>query len=271
MCADIGKEKTFQTRSSGAARILCFLRCLFHWLHCCGVHTCWRASVRRMPPKGVKAVPSAGRGKPLRVSTTTRQGVANEKHPVDLMNNRLADMALPQLEIVQQRSPSSDGGSLAENLVNQGNVDAVNDGKMEAVCLATSRDREVVQSDKFFSLSDHSSWSSNEHSDFEADKNSPEPDSEISCLASDRELLESGKSATVRKKQRKRSEHSGSVKHLLKPQDTKGLQWDYSKGDLTLHGNTEKQYNPVSLETIYQSIMEHREESRESQNSTSLS
>ncbi|KAJ1080405.1 hypothetical protein NDU88_000613 [Pleurodeles waltl] len=78
MCADFGKEKTFQTRSSGAARILCFLQRLFHWLHCCGVHTCWRASVRRMPPKGVKAALSAGRGKPQRISTTTRQGTANE-------------------------------------------------------------------------------------------------------------------------------------------------------------------------------------------------
>ncbi|KAJ1193234.1 hypothetical protein NDU88_002538 [Pleurodeles waltl] len=45
-------------------------------------------------------------------------------------------------------------------------------------------------------------------------------------------------------------------------EDTKGLQWDYSKGDLTLYDNTEKQCNSVSLETIYQSIMEHREESK---------
>ncbi|KAJ1180702.1 hypothetical protein NDU88_005919 [Pleurodeles waltl] len=190
--------------------------------------------------------------------------IMSQKYPVDLMNNRRADMALTQLETVQQKSPGSDGPSLAEDLVNQGNVGPVNDGKMEALRLATSRDKEVVQSDTFFSLAYHSSWSSNEQSDFEADKNSPEPDSEISSLASDKELLESGKSATVRKKQRKRSEHSGSVKHLPKPQDTKGLQWDYSKGDLTLYDNTEKQHN------YYQSIMEHREESKIESHRTQL-
>ncbi|KAJ1152837.1 hypothetical protein NDU88_005612 [Pleurodeles waltl] len=46
--------------------------------------------------------------------------------------------------------------------------------------------------------------------------------------------------------------------------------WEYSKGDLTLHDNTEKQSNPVSLETIYQSIMEHREESKSESRRTQL-
>ncbi|KAJ1103784.1 hypothetical protein NDU88_001205 [Pleurodeles waltl] len=52
---------------------------------------------------------------------------------------------------------------------------------------------------------------------------------------------------------------------VTNPLDTKGLQglqWEYSKDDLTLYDNGEKQPNPVSLETIYQSIMEHREESK---------
>ncbi|KAJ1214169.1 hypothetical protein NDU88_001795 [Pleurodeles waltl] len=67
------------------------------------------------------------------------------------------------------------------------------------------------------------------------------------------------------KKQRKRSEQVGPNKHSINSLDTKGpqgLQWEYSKDDLTLYDNGEKQPNPVSLETIYQSIMEHREESK---------
>ncbi|KAJ1161638.1 hypothetical protein NDU88_002122 [Pleurodeles waltl] len=78
MCADSGKGKTLQARSSGAARILCFLRRLLHWLHCCGVHTFWRLNVRRMQPKGAKAAFSARRGNQLRISTTPRQGAAIE-------------------------------------------------------------------------------------------------------------------------------------------------------------------------------------------------
>ncbi|KAJ1148890.1 hypothetical protein NDU88_001714 [Pleurodeles waltl] len=135
----------------------------------------------------------------------------------------------------QQRSPgrneASSGGSPTEDLVNLANASLLNDGKMEMAQLTIPRDKEMMQSDTFFSLSDHSSWSTNEQLDFEADKISSEPDSEISYLTSGKELHESGKSATVRKKQRKRSEHSGSTKHPAKPQDTKGLQWDYSKGD----------------------------------------
>ncbi|KAJ1219116.1 hypothetical protein NDU88_006687 [Pleurodeles waltl] len=130
---------------------------------------------------------------------------------------------------------------------------------------AILRDNETTQGDKFFSLSDHSSWSSNEQLDLEADKTSSELDSEVSSLALGRESHESSKNATVRKKTKKRSEQVGPNKHSINPLDTKGpqgLQWEYSKDDLTLHDNGEKQPNPVSLETIYQSIMEHREESK---------
>ncbi|XP_069098299.1 deleted in malignant brain tumors 1 protein-like [Pleurodeles waltl] len=127
------------------------------------------------------------------------------------------------------------------------------------------RDNEIIQGDKFFSLSDHSSWSSNEQLDLEADKTSSEFESEVSSLALGMELQESSRSATVRKKQRKRSEQVGLNKHSTNPLDNKGLQglqWEYSKDDLTLYDDGEKQANPVSLETIYQSIMEHREESK---------
>ncbi|KAJ1100055.1 hypothetical protein NDU88_005144 [Pleurodeles waltl] len=123
----------------------------------------------------------------------------------------------------------------------------------------------------FFSLSDHSSWSSN--LDLEADKTSSEFDSEVSSSALGKETQESSKNATVRKKQRKRSEQVGPNKHSINSLDTKGLQglqWEYSKDDLTLYDNIEKQPNPVSLETIYQSIMEHREESKSESRRTQL-
>ncbi|KAJ1112701.1 hypothetical protein NDU88_000962 [Pleurodeles waltl] len=71
-------------------------------------------------------------------------------------------------------------------------------------------DNETIQGDKFFSLSDHSSWSSNEQLDLEADKTSSEFESEVSSLALGKELQESGRSATVRKKQRKRSEDANT-------------------------------------------------------------
>ncbi|KAJ1188168.1 hypothetical protein NDU88_004932 [Pleurodeles waltl] len=130
-----------------------------------------------------------------------------------------------------------------------------------------------MQGDKFFSLSDHSSWSSNEQLDLEADKTSSELDFEVSSLALGRESHESSKNATVRKKQRKRSEQVGPNKHSINSLDTKGLQglqWEYSKDDLTLYDNVEKQPNPVSLETIHQSIMEHREESKSESRRTQL-
>ncbi|KAJ1190218.1 hypothetical protein NDU88_006956 [Pleurodeles waltl] len=127
-----------------------------------------------------------------------------------------------------------------------------------------------MQGDKFFSLSDHSSWSSNDQSDLEADKTSSELDSEVSSSVLGKEIHESSKNATVRKKQRKISEQLGPNKHSTNSLDTKGLQWDYSKDDLTLYDNTEKQPNPVSLETIYQSIMEHREESKSESRRTQL-
>ncbi|KAJ1133229.1 hypothetical protein NDU88_011526 [Pleurodeles waltl] len=130
-----------------------------------------------------------------------------------------------------------------------------------------------MQGDTFFSLSDHSSWSSNEQLDLEADKTSFELDSEVSSLALGRESHESSKNATVRKKQRKRSEQVGPNKHSINSLDTKGLQdlqWEYSKDDLALYDNVEKQPNPVLLETIYQSIMEHREESKSESRRTQL-
>ncbi|KAJ1090160.1 hypothetical protein NDU88_003295 [Pleurodeles waltl] len=138
---------------------------------------------------------------------------------------------------------------------------------------AMLRDNEPTQGDKFFSLSDHSSWSSDKQLDLEADKTSSELDSELSSLALGRESHESCKNATVRKKQRKRSEQIGPNKHSTNPLDTKGLQglqWEYSKDDLTLYDNGEKQPNPVSLETIYQSIMEHREESKSESHRTQV-
>ncbi|KAJ1197431.1 hypothetical protein NDU88_001291 [Pleurodeles waltl] len=130
-----------------------------------------------------------------------------------------------------------------------------------------------MQGDTFFSLSDHSSWSSNEQLDSEADKASSELDSEVSSLAPGRESHGSSKNATVRKKQKKRSKQVGPNKHSTNSLDTKGLQglqWEYSKDDLTLYDNVEKQPNPVSLETIYQSIMEHREESKSESRKTQL-
>ncbi|KAJ1211605.1 hypothetical protein NDU88_006963 [Pleurodeles waltl] len=134
-------------------------------------------------------------------------------------------------------------------------------------------DNETTQGGKLFSLSDYSSWSSDEQLDLEVDKTSSELDSEISSLALGRESHESSKNATVRKKQRKRSEQVGPNKHSTNPLDTKGLQglqWEYSKDDLTLYDNGEKQPNPVSLETIYQSIMEHREESKSESHRTQV-
>ncbi|KAJ1151627.1 hypothetical protein NDU88_004407 [Pleurodeles waltl] len=164
-------------------------------------------------------------------------------------------MILPQVDMGNQQEPLSGNGDWpcppGINLLKQRP--------------AILRDNETTQGDKFFSLSDHSSWSSNEQLDLEVDKTSSELDSEVSSLALGRESHESSKNATVRKKQKKRSEQVGPNKHPINPLDTKGpqgLQWEYSKDDLTLHDNGEKQPNPVSLETIYQSIMEHREESK---------
>ncbi|KAJ1113578.1 hypothetical protein NDU88_001820 [Pleurodeles waltl] len=168
-------------------------------------------------------------------------------------------MILPQVDMgdhqqLQQEPPSGSGDS-----PRPGGTSVL---KQRPVIL---RDNETIQGDKFFSLSDHSSWSSNEQLDLEVDKTSSEFESEVSSLALGRESHESSRNATVRKKQRKRSEQVGLNKHPINPLDTKGpqgLQWEYSKDDLTLYDNGEKQPNPVSLETIYQSIMEHREESK---------
>ncbi|KAJ1205667.1 hypothetical protein NDU88_001095 [Pleurodeles waltl] len=154
-------------------------------------------------------------------------------------------MTLAHVEVVgqqqqQQNSPGCDEAnrvdSPAEDLLHSAGTSSLKQG------LIASRDNEITQGDKFFSLSDHSSWSSNEQLDLEADRTSSELDSEMSSLVLGKESHESSKNAT----------------------------WEYSKGDLTLHDNTEKQSNPVSLETIYQSIMEHREESKSESRRTQL-
>ncbi|KAJ1176088.1 hypothetical protein NDU88_001371 [Pleurodeles waltl] len=59
------------------------------------------------------------------------------------------------------------------------------------------RDNETMQGDKFFSLSDHSSWSSNEQLDLEAGKTSSEFDSEVSSSVLGKETHESSKNATT--------------------------------------------------------------------------
>ncbi|KAJ1207856.1 hypothetical protein NDU88_003246 [Pleurodeles waltl] len=109
---------------------------------------------------------------------------------VDLMNNSQTDMTPTHLEAVrqQQRSPgrneASNSGSPTEDLVNLANESLINNGKMEMVRLTIPRDKEMMQSDTFVSLSDHSSWSSNEQLDFAVDKISSEPNSETSSLMS---------------------------------------------------------------------------------------
>ncbi|KAJ1186898.1 hypothetical protein NDU88_003678 [Pleurodeles waltl] len=97
------------------------------------------------------------------------------------------------LEAARPQSPghneASNGGSLSEDLVNMANASLLNNGTMEVARLTTPRDKEMMQSE-FFSLSDHSSWSSNEQLDFAVDKISSEPDSEMSSLTG-KELHES--------------------------------------------------------------------------------
>ncbi|KAJ1197430.1 hypothetical protein NDU88_001290 [Pleurodeles waltl] len=86
------------------------------------------------------------------------------------------DMIPPQVDVgsqqqPQQELPNSNGDSshfAGISLLKQGPV--------------MVRDNEIMQGDTFFSLSDHSSWSSNEQLDSEADKASSELDSEVSSL-----------------------------------------------------------------------------------------
>ncbi|KAJ1156108.1 hypothetical protein NDU88_008833 [Pleurodeles waltl] len=204
-----------------------------------------------MPPKGAKAVFPAGRGKPIRTSTTTRLGAPAEvkrglaekmngkvkiasldrflekrnqegaqgetrtvasldiseqpgfirtglephlqeglegssgwisdntsqlnnphntlpqiyhttENHTDLMNSRRADKVLTQPENVQQRPSDGNGGSLAMDLAILDNVGISSYGKVDASRPATTHDKDLVQTDNFFSLPDHSSWSSNE-------------------------------------------------------------------------------------------------------------
>ncbi|KAJ1191487.1 hypothetical protein NDU88_000803 [Pleurodeles waltl] len=177
------------------------------------------------------------------------------------------DMILPQGDVGSQQQPQQELPSSNGDSSHFAGISLLKQGPMML------RDNETIQGDTFFSLSDHSIWSSNEQLDLEADKTSSEFDSEVSSLALGRESHESSKNATVRKKQRKRSEQVGPNKHSNNSLDTKGLQglqWEYCKDDLTLYDNVEKQPNPVSLETIYQSIMEHREESKSESRKTQL-
>ncbi|KAJ1179408.1 hypothetical protein NDU88_004642 [Pleurodeles waltl] len=186
---------------------------------------------------------------------------------VEQRKNSQGDMILPQVDEGSQQQSQQE---LLSGNGDSPHLAGISLLKRGPVML---RDNETTQGDKFFSLSDHSSWSSNEQLDLEADKTSSELDSEVSALALGRESHESSKNATVRKKQRKRSEQVGPNKHSINSLDTKGLQglqWEYSKDDLTLYDNGEKQPNPVSLETIYQSIMEHREESKSESRRTQL-
>ncbi|KAJ1208569.1 hypothetical protein NDU88_003953 [Pleurodeles waltl] len=212
-----------------------------------------------------------------------RQGDASdlaalEKHvagsQVEQRKNSQDDMILSQVDVGGQQQPQHKFfGSNRDNRMEGAGEDSSHPAGISLLKQGPMvlRDNETMQGDTFFSLSDHSSWSSN--LDLEADKTSSEFDSEVSSSALGKETHESSKNATVRKKQRKRSEQVGPNKHSINSLDTKGiqdLQWVYSKDDLTLYDNIEKQPNPVSLETIYQSIMEHREESKSESHRTQL-
>ncbi|KAJ1154159.1 hypothetical protein NDU88_006913 [Pleurodeles waltl] len=221
----------------------------------------------------MKGSPAGRRGGRVYTSDAVRPKKHVADNQVDWLNSSQNDMTLAHEEVVgqqqqQQNSPGCDeanrADSPAEDLLHSAGTSSLKEG------LIASRDNEITQGDKFFSLSDHSSWSSNEQLDLEADRTSSKLDSEMSSIVLGKESHDSSKNATVRKKQRKRSEQLGLNKHSTNSLDTKGLQWEYSKGDLTLHDNTEKQTNPVSLETIYQSIMEHREESKSESRRTQL-
>ncbi|KAJ1123141.1 hypothetical protein NDU88_001614 [Pleurodeles waltl] len=67
-------------------------------------------------------------------------------------------------------------------------------------------------------------------------------------------------------KQKKRNAHSGSACHPHTFMATKDLHWDYTTTLLHdgsgVHPSFETQSGVISLETIYRSIMEHREESK---------
>ncbi|KAJ1099280.1 hypothetical protein NDU88_004382 [Pleurodeles waltl] len=137
---------------------------------------------------------------------------------VEQRKNFQDDMILPQVDVGGQQQPQQKFlGSNGESSHLAG-ISLLKQGPM------VLRDNETMQGDTFFSLWDHSSWSSNEQLDLEADKTSSEFDSEVSSLALGKETNESRKNATVRKKQRKRSEQVGPNKHSINSLDTKGLQ-----------------------------------------------
>ncbi|KAJ1176331.1 hypothetical protein NDU88_001613 [Pleurodeles waltl] len=164
---------------------------------------------------------------------------ALEKHvagsQVEQRKNSQEDMILLQVDVGgQQQPPPFFSGSNRDNRMEGPGEDS---SHLAGISLLKQgpmalRDNETMHGDKFFSLSDHSSWSSN--LDLEADKTSSEFDSEVSSSALGKETQESSKNATVRKKQRKRSEQVGPNKHSINSKDTKGLkglQWEYSKDD----------------------------------------
>ncbi|KAJ1190270.1 hypothetical protein NDU88_007008 [Pleurodeles waltl] len=123
------------------------------------------------------------------------------------------------------------------------------------------RDKEQGQGDKVFSLSDQSSWTSNEGSESETGNISSELGSELSSPSSEQEQAENDKVTTVRKDQKKRKTQPSPAMHSLIPQETTDLQWDYTntrlEEDSATHVNTETQPSAVYVETIYQNIMEH--------------
>ncbi|KAJ1082575.1 hypothetical protein NDU88_002740 [Pleurodeles waltl] len=269
-----------------------YYRRLAFGIYCSNASLFWRVKGIKMPPKGAKNTTLTGRGKPLRINESIRQrATADIKHgsgektnpktknaSLDRFLERGKDISVGGIDA---RAPSAvvvaDQLTTIEMEADEGRgadlrlrCSVLKKACCQQSGFIASRDNEITQGDKLFSLSDPSSLSSNEQLDLEADKTSSELDSEMSSLVLGKESHESSKNATVRKKQRKRSEQLGLNKHSTNSLDTKGLQWEYSKGDLTLHDNTEKQSNPVSLETIYQSIMEHREESKSESHRTQL-
>ncbi|KAJ1081659.1 hypothetical protein NDU88_001837 [Pleurodeles waltl] len=119
-----------------------------------------------------------------------------------------------------------------------------------------------------------SSWTSNEGSDSGTAKISSELGSELSSPGLEQGRSECDKVATVRKKQRKRNTHPGPATHSHTSMATKDLPWDYTNTQLgdssAMHPSTETQPGVISLETIYQSNMEHREESKAESRRTQL-
>ncbi|KAJ1123099.1 hypothetical protein NDU88_001572 [Pleurodeles waltl] len=83
---------------------------------------------------------------------------------------------------------------------------------------------------------------------------------------------ECDKFTTVRKKQKKRNTHSGPATHLHTSMATNDIQRDYTSTPLEnvlgMHPSIET--GVISFETIYQSIMVHREESKAESHRTQL-